>query len=510
MVENKNPSMPWRSPVRLFPGVGGFFYLSFPGKQVYWMVSENGRFESMKQKKEREKEISQWPWISMLPFGILAGYWGDKEVRITAISEYGFQTRLAVPATAEQENAPWELAFYDQKTASYQRILLRDATLLQEKEEDFDTIYTFVTDQEDYRNAVQRLALQYSQYIRWKMEDDDAALAEEMTGYPAEQDAFHLESLEEQKKVWFSGIEKETFVALQNGFAESEQPVELALELDRPEWYEAYLSMESAVFFDAYFRKNQIPDPPLFHPDRLYIGNAFCPHLASTEEELFALMDKACRESFSITLTFPFLLEENLSETQARLQHLAKWCEQKNKTIEIVVNDWGTAHLAAQFPVFSLCLGVLLNKRKKDPRMAYKLGDSTLFEQNSVHAAFYREYLKEEFRIERYEWESCGDTSTGKFPKGKNSLHLPFYQTNTSQYCPMYAACIKGSRGAQTPVRKCPEFCEKQTFLYPEHLRMAGRYNSLFGIDLSVLQEPEAMGKMYGLRGIDRIVVNLL
>lgn len=68
--------------MRLFPGVDGFFYLSFPGKQVYWMVSENGRFESMKQKKEREKEISQWPWISMLPFGILAGYWGKREVRI--------------------------------------------------------------------------------------------------------------------------------------------------------------------------------------------------------------------------------------------------------------------------------------------------------------------------------------------------------------------------------------------------------------------------------------------
>lgn len=464
----------------------------------------------MKQKKEREKEISQWPWIFMLPFGILAGYWGDKEVRITAISEYGFQTRLAVPATAEQKNAPWELAFYDQKTASYQRILLRDATLLQEKEEDFDTIYTFATDQEDYRNAVQRLALQYSQYIRWKMEDDDAALAEEMTGYPAEQDAFHLESLEEQKKVWFSGIGKETFVALQNGFAESGQPgqpVELALELDRPEWYTAYLSMESAVFFDAYFRKNQIPDPSIFHPDRLYIGNAFCPHLAPTEEKLFALMDKACRESFAVTLVFPFLLEENLSETQARLQHLARWCEQENKTIEIVVNDWGTAHLAAQFPVFSLCLGVLLNKRKKDPRMTYKLGDRTLFKQNSVHAAFYREYLKEEFRMERYEWESCGDTDTGKFPEGKNSLHLPFYQTNTSQYCPLYAACTKGSRGAQTPVRECSGFCEKQAFLYPEHLRMVGRYNSLFGVDLDVWKRME---EMLELRGVDRVVVNLL
>ena len=334
-----------------------------------------------------------------------------------------------------------------------------------------------------------------------------------MTGYPAEQDAFHLESLEEQKKVWFSDIGKETFTALQNGFAESGQPgqpVELALELDRPEWYKAYLSMESAAFFDAYFRRNQIPDPPLFHPDRLYIGNAFCPHLAPTEEELFALMDKACQESFAVTLVFPFLLEENLPETQARLQHLARWCEQKTKNIELVVNDWGTAHLAVQFPVFSLCLGVLLNKRKKDPRMAYKLGDRTLFEQNSVHAAFYREYLKEEFRMERYEWESCGDTSTRKFPEGKNSMHLPFYQTNTSQYCPMYATCVKGSRGTQVPVRKCPRFCEKQAFLYPEHLRMVGRYNSLFGIDLTVWQESEVMGKTYGLCGIDRIVMNLL
>lgn len=464
----------------------------------------------MKQKKEREKEISQWPWISMLPFGILAGYWGKREVRITAISEYGFQTRLAAPAMAEQKNAPWELAFYDQKTASYQRILLRDATFLKEKEEDFDVVYTFATEQDDYRNAVQRLALQYGQYIRWKMEDDDAALAEEMTGYPAEQDAFHLESLEEQKKVWFSDIGKETFTALQNGFAESGQPgqsVELALELDRPEWYKAYLSMESAAFFDAYFRRNQIPDPPLFHPDRLYIGNAFCPHLAPPEEELFALMDKACRESFAITLTFPFLLEENLTETQARLQHLARWCEQKNKTIEIVVNDWGTAHLAAQLPVFSLCLGVLLNKRKKDPRMAYKLGNRTLFEQNSVHAAFYREYLKEEFRMERYEWESCGDTSTSKFLEGKNSLRLPFYQTNTSQYCPLYAACTEGSRGAQVPIRECPKFCERQAFLYPEHLRMVGRYNSLFGVDLTVLKRT---GAMLELRGVDRVVVNLL
>ena len=132
----------------------------------------------------------------------------------------------------------------------------------------------------------------------------------------------------------------------------------------------------------------------------------------------------------------------------------------------------------------------------------------TLFEKNSVHAAFYRKYLKAEFQIERYEWESCGNTGTGKFPEGKNSMHLPFYQTNTSQYCPLYAACTKGSRSAQMPVRECPRFCEKQAFLYPEHLRMMGRYNSLFGMNLTVLQDPETIGKMYaftldmGLKGL--------
>ena len=441
----------------------------------------------------------------MLPFGILAGYWGHKEVRITAISEYGFQTRLAMPATEEQKNAPWELAFYDQKTASYHRIMLHDATFLQGKEEDFDTVYTFGTEQENYRNAVQRLALQYSQYIRWKIEDDDAALAEQMTGYPAEQDAFHLESLEEQKKVWFCGIGKETFVALQNGSAGSGQPVELALELDRPEWYTAYLSMESAAFFETYFRKNQIPDPPLFHPDRLYIGNAFCPHLAPKEEELFALMDKACRESFSITLTFPFLLEENLSETQQRLQRLAEWCERKNKTVELVVNDWGMASLVKKSRRNLIpSLGILLNKRRKDPRIPFKKGEQKWFERNSLNAGFYRDFLEREYGIQRFEWESCGYEQ--QIPPGKNSLHIPFYQTNTSQYCPLGAVCETGKRGRQKLAKKCPGYCTEYALLYPEHLHMIGRYNSLFGIDMRILKEEEILEK-YIQNGVDRVVI---
>ncbi len=48
----------------------------------------------------------------MIPFGLLAGYWGDGS------ADYGnFGIRLSdpsrAPATAAQKNAPSELAFYD-------------------------------------------------------------------------------------------------------------------------------------------------------------------------------------------------------------------------------------------------------------------------------------------------------------------------------------------------------------------------------------------------------------
>lgn len=162
-------------------------------------------------------------------------------------------------------------------------------------------------------------------------------------------------------------------------------------------------------------------------------------------------MDKACRESFAITLTFPFLLEENLSETQQQLQRLTEWCERKNKTVELVVNDWGTAHLAAHFPVFSICLGILLNKRKKDPRMAYKLGDRTLFEKNSVHAAFYRKYLKAEFQIERYEWESCGNTGYREVPGRKKQYASSLL---SDQYLAVLST-VRSSAPKEAAARRC-------------------------------------------------------
>ena len=138
--------------------------------------------------------------------------------------------------------------------------------------------------------------------------------------------------------------------------------------------------------------------------------------------------------------------------------------------------------------------------------MSYKKGNVELLQENNLNAEFYREYLEQEFGIHRFEWESCGYDMT--LPPGKNSLHLPFFQTNTSQYCTLYAVCRYGDRGKQKLPENCPNYCDKKVFLYPKHLKMVGRYNSLFGYDGKILWDEKQL-QDYLEQGIDRIVVNV-
>ena len=154
------------------------------------------------------------------------------------------------------------------------------------------------------------------------------------------------------------------------------------------------------------------------------------------------------------------------------------------------------------------CLGTLLNKRKKDPRMSYKMGDKTLLEQNNLNAGFYRTYLEESFGISCYEWESCGYTQ--EIPqKIQNHLHVPFYQTNTSSYCTLCAVLEHGERGKQRERQECPAPCLEHSFFYPKHLYMKGKYNSLFALDKHLLDEPEQLKRELGIKW-NRLVVKLL
>ena len=440
--------------------------------------------------------------ISMIPFGLLAGFADDKEIRITELVENGFQFRTV----RESENVEkFRICFYNDKKAVYHEISVTEFIIQEERKKQFYTVYSVFAEQEDFAQEVQGLVARYSRYIRLKTECDDAELAEELTGYPAEKDEIFAKSLEEQQKEWFLNVPAEKL-------AETlKHAPEVALELNRPEWYEIYLNETLPVFMRNYWTQNGF-SKALWGviPDRLYIGNQFCHLLFPEEKYLFQLMQKAHEENQSITLVYTYIREDMLKTTEEQLARVDNWCREWDISVEIVVNDWALVEMLKKYPErLTPVLGTLLNKRKKDPRMKYKKGNKTLYEQNSLNAEFYRKFLEGECNIWRYEWESCGYAQN--FPgtlNGKNSLHVPFYQTNTSQYCPLHALCTEGERGKQELVTGCPHFCEQYALLYPKHLHMTGRYNSLFGVDREVLIHPEKLEE-YEAAGIDRLVLGL-
>ena len=321
----------------------------------------------------------------------------------------------------------------------------------------------------------------------------------------------HCRSLEEQKKRWFFRENEKASGNPQNTMGAEElrllDNAEFALELNCTSLYEEYLCQPLQAFLASYWQKNYLTHSYFAGriPDRFYIGNQFCHLLFPERKLLFEIIEKAAAEQVEITLVFSYIREYMLDYITELLDEINRWCEEKRQSVEIVVNDWGMASLVKKSRRNLIpSLGILLNKRRKDPRIPFKKGEQKWFERNSLNAGFYRNFLEREYGIQRFEWESCGYEQ--QIPPGKNSLHIPFYQTNTSQYCPLGAVCETGERGRQKLAKKCPGYCTEYALLYPEHLHMIGRYNSLFGIDMRILKEEEIL-KNYIQNGVDRVVI---
>lgn len=454
--------------------------------------------------------------ISMIPFGLLSGFMDGKEIRIIELAEEGFRFRLSEKAVSPES---FLVCFYDMEQADYHEIEIRNYTIEEDNVSselvEFCMEYTVLVNSESYRQEVRKLQGQYSRYIRLKLEDDDEELARALTGYPGKKPVNYY-SLEERQNY----------------------SLETAIEIDRPELYREYLQNDIKQLIEQCYewkritgnqldsnKQNDSPDNKSnighgLNLNRIYIGNQFCHLLFPDEKELFMMLEKAYKESLGITIAFSYIREFMLKPIEELINRLAQWCKEKDTCIEIVINDWAMADIIAkQNAELAIkkseainemrqylipCLGILLNKRKKDPRFPYKKGDKSLYSQNNLNADFYRKYLQSEFGIQRYEWESCGYEQ--EFPQGKNSLHLPYYQTNTSQYCPLYAICTTGNRGIQHLVKKCPHYCSIYRLSYPKHLNITGRFNSLFGIDKELLNHPEKI-KAYANAGIDRLVI---
>lgn len=477
----------------------------------------------MKSENMKQRKLYGVP---MIPFGLLAGFVGKKEVRITELSEEGFAFRTAKKIPGPEKI---RLCFYDLKKTDYEEMTIQTPEIEEGDAEPFVQNYIVwmeqVGEREQYQELVRKLLGQYSHYIQLKLTEDDSGVAEALTGYPAKLDQVHAKDWEEQKQMWFAEMQKAKKsdgehtenadlhtknMRMERCTVSGMEFPEFAIALDRPELYEQYSHRSLEDFIKYYWKKQHLEKYSLAQrrPDRLYIGNQFCSHLFPSDEMLFALLQKAQRESLQVTVVFTCQKESVLKSMEQLLQKLDQWCDGHDRELEVIVNDWGLAGLVGRGTLHLIpVLGILLNKYKKDPRIGFKQGDQMLLKENPLGLENYRKYFQDEFAIHRYEWECCGHEQ--EYPQGHNSLYFPFYQTNTSQYCPLYACCTTGERGRQKEPVNCPRYCQNKVLLYPDHLKMVGRYNSLFALDDTLLRMPEQAEQLMK-SGIDRLVANLL
>lgn len=445
--------------------------------------------------------------VENIPSGLVTCHIDGREVRILELSNEGFVVR-----TAEELNhiSHVQVNFFQFEESRYTEIVLNSFDVMQVQQQDFFYIYAIITSQKEYQREAVATIRDYTEYITLKMSGDDGYCSMQKVGYPAELEELEEEfssSFELQKEEWFSGIND----VVNDSTWQSE--FEFAICLDNHVKYQQYLKLGIHLFTQQLLRENYLSQHPLANKkiSRIYLGNQFCHNLFPRETVLFTMLEKAVAEGVDITIATTYLREEQISQQEKLMEVLYEWCKNNQTKVELIINDWGMAKLLAdKTDWITPTLGVLFNKRRKDPRYSYKQGFDLYTDQlakNSLNDEKYREFLADSFGIHRFEYESCGYRL--ELPTLHNSLHFPYYQTNTSQYCTLYAKCVTSDRGKQVLVKDCPYYCEELIFSYPKHLKMVGRYNSLFGMDDSLLKDGEKL-KYYLEHGIDRLVLTLL
>lgn len=441
--------------------------------------------------------------VELLPSGLASCLLDGKEVRILKISTETLTVRVDEEI---EKNSIIKVTFYIFDEYRYEEVIIKEYSIIEKRKGDFYLTYVFSINNLEYLQNVRNIIKNYTKYIMLKNFGDQNEFSKEMVQYPAELDYEFSKYYLEQKKEWMSEL---NYLDWNQNIMNS---VKLAIILDNDSLYQKYLNKDIKSFKDDYLKENFLSNHKLFQKDisRIYIGSEFCHNLFPSLHVLMNMLQKSKEEELQVTLCFTYMRDCYIEKTKDIMDKVYNWCNENDKEIEIIVNDWGILKLIEdKTNYFKTSLGVLLNKRKKDPRYIYKKGyieNKEIMAQNSLNSSILTEFLKD-CKIKRYEYENCGYRIS--IAKGSHSLHIPFYQTNTSQYCPLYAMCKIQDRGNQKLVLNCPKYCNDYVFSYPKHLKMVGRYNSLFAFDDTLLKNPKEL-EYYINNGIDRIVLNFI
>lgn len=432
-----------------------------------------------------------------IPSTLMIGFMGERDFRILNIDEQSILFESDDPVS---DGDTLSLAVFNLHQYDYEEYVLRNCPIVLAETREFSFLYRVAIEVKNQPAELWNRVREILEYTN-RREQFTRFIQHEI--YPSHKDNEYFESYAEQKEFWDQGLVSD---AGYQTYAKLVSNVEPAFSMDNYELYHRFLEMGFKNALSSYAVQHGIFTKPF---TRVYIGNQFCHNLFPDTTLLFKLLDQAVRENYDITLAFTYMRDCFIDQQTELLQNLGDWAREKSINLEVVLNDWGMIDFVSQkvpglIPVF----GLLLNKRKKDPRMQWKWGANRFTrerEENNLNCEHFRDFLSK-YQIARFEFEAHHEVN--KIPPGKHSLHFPFYQVSTCQYCALYAECANLNRNKTVLAKNCPRYCSDYAFLYPKHLNLIGKGNSLFGYNNNIMVNPDLL-QYYIENGIDRLVYSV-
>ncbi len=441
-----------------------------------------------------------------LPAAFIIGFINDKDVRIIESDEkiITFEADDKIP-----DLSSFDLKVFDFQTFQYISFSFSEIRIIELQEKPFSVIYKIelLKPSQEYITCIKKLVLIDDNVKGAGDIEILKTIVEPNPIYPKENDKSFCTDWEEQEKKWF-----QVAVTTEEGqrFRTLSQKFELCFTLDNNKLYHEFLECPADKMFAEILKDKGLQDHGIISEfKRVYIGSEFCCNLFPSIDLLENCLEKACQHNLGITVVFPFIREDNVNSMEKTIEFLYQWQEQKGIAIELVINDWGMLHyLNTHFPKLTLAYGRMINKKLKDTKIPWKWGIDKVkdkLEENSLNLSHFTNFLQE-LKIKRIEFDFRNKRPDGF--SGGLSFHFPYFQTNSSLYCPLNAECTTYNRTKQGVVVSCPQYCNEFVYLYPEHLYMVGKGNSIFGFNRGVITDPNLLEDLWN-QGYDRLVLNL-
>lgn len=471
----------------------------------------------------------------MIPYALFMFkiIWEDEKIDIRALDVMNEGFAFRMPLRYEEKlsvNHRYEVSFLDLSSKKYTEYEISGNVKKSGDE------YIFSSKDDRFNSDFKSLLNNYMRMVRLKSEYDDVEVMEELTGVKLsdeysdsyteklyyvnrynKNDGECVERTNASESYVNSKAENVTLELCKPKGPEFLRllPVDIAISLDEPALWENFLRQESFDnFVNYYWNYNSLNGYSItkFKVTHVYIGNQFCHNLFPGNE----ILDKLIRKVWKLGLKPVIVLAPVAQGRIAHTKEVLKLVGGNNyiSNIELVVNDYGVPMLLKELNdmgevtrnFFELTSGVLLNKRKKDPRIDWlSVGQGIKHSnyENFSNDEAVAQYLRDVFDISKI---SCDVSSYPvKMSILPTVMHMPLYQTNTSD-C-MIKSIVEGcGRGDKVDTMNCPGYCMEHRICFSTNIPLIGRWNTIFGESYESLDDFERINKIIN-DGLVRIVL---